>query len=75
MSQEFICNGRGEVIGMLCSGGIGATGERIEVFDRFNNYKGWVDDAGTYDASGVLVSFSRMPGLLLDTDTDEDDFE
>jgi len=75
MSQDYIHNGRGEVIGFLSYGGIGATGEKIEVFDRFNNYKGWVDDAGTYDASGVLVSFSRMPGLLLDADTDEDDFE
>ena len=53
MSQDYVHNGRGEVIGMLCSGGIGATGERIEVFDRLNNYKGWVDDMGTYDAHGV----------------------
>jgi len=75
MSQEYIHDGRGRVIGMLSYGGSGATGEKIEVFDRLNNYRGWVDDAGTYDASGVLVSFSRMPGLLLDADTDDEDLE
>jgi len=71
MSQEVIYGTGGKVIGYLHKGGSTANGERIDVYDQFHTYVGYVDDTGTHNDTGFLISASRMPGLLLDEDDDD----
>jgi hypothetical protein len=65
MSQENVYGSSGQVIGRLHKGGSTVNGERIDVYDGFNNYVGYVGDSGTYNDTGFRISINRMPGLLL----------
>ena len=65
ISQEYVYGSKGQIIGRLHKGGSKANGERIDVYDGFNNYRGYVDDDGTHNDTGFRISINRMPGLLI----------
>ena len=65
MSQEYVYGSKGQVIGRLHKGGSKANGERIDVYDGSNNYRGYVDDDGTHNETGFRISINRIPGLLI----------
>jgi hypothetical protein len=69
MPQEYVYGTGGQVIGYLHKGGSTVNGDRIDVYDGFHNYVGYVDDSGTFNDTGFRISINRIPGLLLE-DTD-----
>jgi hypothetical protein len=63
MRRDFY-GGKG-LIGYTVESGSVVNGVREDVYDGNGSYMGYVDDSGTYDDMGRLISYSRSPGLLL----------
>ena len=63
--MEYIYGPGGIVLGSTCKSGSTTRGEHLDVYDSNGQYVGWVDDEGTFDDTGYMVSSSKMPGLLL----------
>ncbi len=63
--MEYIYDSAGKVIGHLHRSGSVIRRTRTDVYDANGQYVGWVDDEGTFDETGCMVSSSKMPGLLL----------
>ena len=63
--MDYIYGPGGIIIGSTCKSGSTIRGARIDVYDANGMYRGFVDDEGTFDDTGYMVSSSKVPGLLL----------